>query len=72
MMNVGLATAAKGPMLMDNVDHLLLDDEAKAVWGEFHTDLRKLEKDIEAKNLERGDYRTRAFIPSKLLISVSI
>lgn len=72
MMNVGLATAAKGPKLMGDVSHLLLDDRAREVWAGFHRSLEGLEGEITERNAARGIYATNAFLPSKNLVSVSI
>lgn len=72
VLNIGLATAAKRPMLLDNVDHLLLDQGAKDVWKSFHTELRALAARIDKLNEGRGIYKCNAMNPKKMLYSVSI
>ena len=63
MMNVGLATAAKGPMLLDsNVEHLLLDDGAKKVWADFNQSLW----DLQVLRLYHSSTRTTHSITCNL------
>ena len=69
---LGAMFATRQPMLLDNVDHLLLDDVAVEVWRDFRNQLSKLSEDINAKNTQRGGFHCDTMNPAKLLYSVSV
>jgi len=70
--NIALSTASKQPMLLDSVDHLLLDDSAIRVWAKFRTRLKELSVAVDEKNAARGDFKCNAMNPKKMVFSVSI
>eukprot|EP01062_Namystynia_karyoxenos_P069311 TRINITY_DN64828_c0_g1_i1.p1 TRINITY_DN64828_c0_g1~~TRINITY_DN64828_c0_g1_i1.p1 ORF type:complete len:647 (+),score=177.62 TRINITY_DN64828_c0_g1_i1:62-1942(+) len=71
-LNIALSTAVPMPMLLSNVDHLLLDNEARRVWSKFRSKMTELADQIDERNKARGVYTCNSFNPRQVLISVSV
>ena len=63
-------TAPRGPKLMQDFSHFMLDNEARSTVRAFHAELEQVSKDIKERNKTR-DYELRSFDPYNLQISVS-
>eukprot|EP00286_Rhodomonas_abbreviata_P001119 CAMPEP_0181288858 /NCGR_PEP_ID=MMETSP1101-20121128/566_1 /TAXON_ID=46948 /ORGANISM="Rhodomonas abbreviata, Strain Caron Lab Isolate" /LENGTH=1147 /DNA_ID=CAMNT_0023393027 /DNA_START=146 /DNA_END=3589 /DNA_ORIENTATION=+ len=72
---VAILTGMKAPKLMNNFEHLLLDDahrpKTAKVFAEFQNDLAELCKVIDERNAKRK-WVFHGFHPARLLSSVSI
>jgi len=72
---IALFTSYPQPKLLDNFQHLLLEDEyysqTKNIFTQFTKDLKQLQEKIEQRNLIRP-YPYNAFNPKYLLSAVSI
>lgn len=63
-------TSPRGPRLMQDFSHFMLDDDARATVRAFHAELEQVSENVKGRNQNRN-YPMKSFDPYSLQISVS-